>query len=134
MAKGRRETVYRGVHCKVEYDIDSYRKGIRKLARGPELRALTKLVCQKAIPYAVSVSPKRSGTYKKSFKVVGGTMVWGRIGPMRRAFAQLANTAYYAVHVEFGTAEHTTARGTVSVPAYRVLTKTLQKLEHLAPR
>lgn len=131
MAVGRRVTVYRGIHCKVEYDIDSYRKGIRKLARGPELRAVVMAVCEKAKPYAISVSPKRSGTYRRSFKVTGGTTVWGIVQPMRRAYGRLSNTSYYAVHVEWGTAEHRTARGLTSVPAYRVLTKTLQKLEHL---
>lgn len=128
---GRRVTVYRGLHCKVEYDIDSYRKGIRKCARGVELRGAVLAVCEKAKPYAISVSPQRSGTYKRSFKVEGGTTVWGLVEPMRRAYGRLVNTANHAVHVEWGTAEHRTARGLVSVRAHRVLTKTLQKLQHL---
>lgn len=110
---GRGRLVYRGLHVKVYFDMD--RAGIRHIAVGPELQALTlEIVARKALPYAVSISPRSQRRvddehhrhYQDSFIVqpVRTGLSPEAIGrpPMRRAGARLANIARHAAVIEFG--------------------------------
>lgn len=116
----RRRTVYRGRHCKVDFELD--RKGIAAIAMSDELLdAVTEVVTDRALPYAISVSPRSTREHKHfqdSFAVIAGTEVWAR---MRRVASRLWNLSEHAAAVEFGN-KHTGGRG------HHVLRQTLDHL------
>lgn len=120
MAPGR--VVYRGQHVTVSFNMD--RKGIAKVAMGPELAAaVINLAETKAKPFAVSISPRSNRAhqhYADSFTVVPGTET---IAAMKRVAARLINTAPHAAAVEWGNEK--TPNG------HRVLGKTLDHLSRL---
>lgn len=124
---GNRKTVYRSLHVKVEFDTDSYRKGIAQVALGPQLRGACRGVVAKATAYAVSISPRsrrKHKHYQDSFVAQNTTVVVPRHHPMRRVCVRLWNMSPQAAIVEWGNAATGGTR-------HRVLGKTLERLEHL---
>lgn len=104
---GRGRLVYRGrmVHARYHFD----RAGFRKIAVGSDLRgSVRRLAREEAIPYAQSVSPARSGNYRRSFKVKMSVYLSTRY-PMLRVSAEMYNDARhpfakesYATVIELG--------------------------------
>lgn len=98
--------------------------GFRKMANGPEIRAVLAEVAEKAKTIAEGLSQdfRITGEYAESFVVGEETVVFPR-GP--RAAATLTNTAPYAAAVEWG------YKGRANEPdgeAHRVLGRTLDAL------
>lgn len=123
----RGNLVYRGRHVTVTFELD--RKGIAVMAVGKELRHSCHEVVAKALPYAVSISPRSSRDhqhYQDSF-VTESTLTGlppesiGKI-PMLRVSARLVNIAAHAAAVEWGDMGDG-GRG------YRVLRRTLQHID-----
>lgn len=108
--------------AQVEFDD----AGMSAVLLGPDIvHALTE-VAEYGKLYAISIAPKRTGHYARSFDVEPGTVEFDR-GP--RAAVKLVNTAGYAASVEWG------YRGTAAEPsrsAHRVLGRTLDHLIELA--
>ncbi len=130
MAVGRRVTVYRSPtgRVTVEFDVDSYKRGIARCAVGPELRGVVDAIAHTAELYAKSISPRsrrQHQHYQDSFRHQRTTVVLPPRWPMRRVCARLWNVAPHAAAVEWGGAHNPTG--------HRVLGKTLERLEHLAP-
>ncbi len=115
-----RRVVYRSTRMVIEFEMD--RKGMREVARGKELRTAVKAIATKGRVYAESISPERTGAYKRSFRInIGHVVVRG----MRRVAAILANTDPAAVPIEVGSAAHNGRPGT---QPHRVLRRTLAYL------
>lgn len=126
-----RRTVYNGRNCRLEFEMS--KSGIRKCAAGPELRAAClDVVVSKAMPFAISISPRSDRTdhlhYADAFVAVSILTGLGpgrgeRIGkpPMARSGARLVNLAPHATKVEWGTEADDGA-------GHRILTRTLQYL------
>lgn len=115
-----RDTVYRG--RRVKLDVAIRLDGWRRIAVSPKMReATTRVVEDRALPYAVSISPVDQGTYARSWGVAQGFEWAGHapLPPMRRVSTQLANSAFHAVIVEVGREGKN---------AFRVLQKTLEYL------
>jgi hypothetical protein len=72
--------------------------GLGRLMNGPEMQAMLRRVAERGVPFAVSVSPERTGEYKASFRVEvrshGG--VHGD-----RAEAKIVNSSPHAARVEW---------------------------------
>lgn len=127
MAIGR-QTVYRGLHVKAEFELN--RSGIRDIALNTELRAAVHEIAEnhaKPIAELLAADFSDTGTYARSFHVEDTTEV---AGPpqfrMRRAAARLVNDAThpgqkesYALVVEVGDARF---------EGHHVLTRTLDQL------
>ncbi len=110
-----RRPVYTSPRLTVEFEMD--RGGIRKVAKGPELRAAVGLIAAKGKAYAESIAPHgRTGRYASSFEISFARIT---IAGMRRVAARLVNTHPQARAIEWGT-KHT--------PAHHTLTKTLAYL------
>lgn len=133
MPRGLGKVVYRSRNVTVQFRLD--RKGIAACAVGDDLRdAVYKVAAHKAMPYAISISP-RSGNddeghqhYQDSFRVemvLTGAAAPESIGrpPMLRVGARLVNVARHASAVEWG--------NKVSPRGHRVLGKTLDMLHGL---
>lgn len=102
-----RKTVYRGRHVTVEFELN--RRGIARCAVGPELKAACHGVVEtRALPYAVSISPRSSRRhqhYQDSFRVDDDTWTPKARMPdwhMRRVVTRLVNTSPQAILVEVG--------------------------------
>lgn len=124
---GTRKTVYETPRVKVEYDIDSYKRGIARCALGPELGAAVVLIAERAKGYAMGISPRSTRQhqhYQDSFTVIPGTTTLPLRFPMKRVCARLWNLAPQAAVVEWGNAK-------TNGDGHRVLTKTLAHLEHI---
>ncbi len=134
MPLGSRDRVYTGVHVRVDFAMNI--SGIRKIAVGPQLRRACLEVVTKALPYAVSISPRSTRNadqdpghphYQDSFKVetVHTGLPPESIGrpPMRRIGARLKNVARHAAVVEYG------RRGQ---RGHHILRRTLQHIESTA--
>ncbi len=106
-----RRPVYVSPRMVVEFEMD--RRGMREVARGPELRAAVGIIAKKGQLYAEGIAPERSGHYKKSFQVNFARIT---IAGMRRVAARLVNTDPAAISIEWGTKR---------TPAHRTLTRTL---------
>ncbi len=116
-----RRPVYTSPTLVVEFEMD--RRGMSEIARGKELRASVKAIALRGRAYAQSISPARTGNYRRSFHInMGQRLVAG----MRRVAAVLANTDPAAVAIEVGTARRDD--GTGGTPAHRVMQKTLTYL------
>ncbi len=115
-----RRVVYRSRRLVVEFEMD--RKGMREVARGKELRAAVRIIAERGKAYAESISPERSGNYKRSFQVAMSRVM---VAGMRRVAAKVVNTDPAAVPIEVGTAPREGGGGT---PAHRVLQRTLAYL------
>lgn len=83
--------------------------GLRALMKGPEMQAVVREAAEKAMAYAVSISPEKTGEYKSSFEVTV-TADGGVNPPGARAEAQLVNTSDHAVDVEWRDGYHVLAR------------------------
>lgn len=115
-----RKMVHRG--RRVRLDVALRLDGIRRIAVSPTLRAATtKIVEQRALPYAVGISPFDEGTYLRSWEVAQGVEWRGGppLPPMRRVSTRLMNTSFHATVVEVGRKNRS---------AHRVLAKTLEHL------
>lgn len=117
--RNRRETVYVSPRMVVEFEMD--RRGIAKIAVAEPLQSATRsLVVDKAMPYAIRISPRgKTLEYVSSWRAVNGFTV---IAGMRRASCKLLNTAPHAAAVEWG-------RG----GQQRILGKTLAHLNSTSP-
>lgn len=83
--------------------------------RSPEMQSVMRQAAERAMEFAKTISPVRTGHYADSFEVT----VVADGGPRgERAEARLTNTAAYAVNVEWQDNR-------------KVLTRTLGALEHL---
>lgn len=133
MPLGSKDRVYTGRYVHVDFKMNV--SGIRKIAVGMPLRKACMEVAAKALPYAVSISPRSRRNadqdpghphYQDSFKIdaVYTGIAPESIGnpPMRRIGARLANTARHAVIVEWG------KRGQ---RGRHILRKTLEHLERI---
>ncbi len=90
---GRGKLIYVGPTVKCRYDIDSLRRGVREIAMGSHLNlAVRQVVTLRAIPYARTIAPVWTGTYKRSFKLNMTTYV-SKEHPMIRSCAEMYNDA-----------------------------------------
>lgn len=124
---GTRKTVYQTATVKVEYDIDSYKRGMARCALGPELTAAVVVIAERGKGYAVGISPRSTRQhqhYQDSFTVILGTETLPDRFPMKRVCARLWNLAPQAAAVEWGNAQ-------TNGDGHQVLRKTLAHLEHL---
>jgi hypothetical protein len=81
--------------------------GLGELMKGPEMQAVMQQVAEKAMGFAIDISPERTGEYKSSFEVT----VSAAGGPKGdRAEAQLMNTSDHAVNVEWQDNYHVLGR------------------------
>lgn len=97
----RKQLVYRSATVTVHYRPD--RRSIARCAVGPELhRAVHKIVDTIAKPYAVSISPEKTGHYKKSFEVKTAYVAMGDPELMTRVAARLWNMDEAAAAIEWG--------------------------------
>jgi hypothetical protein len=96
--RDRRETVYRSPRMHVEFSMN--RRGIARIAVGQDLRDSTRsLVVQKAMPYAIRISPRGDTLeYVSSWRAVDTFVV---IAGMRRAACKLWNISDHAATVEW---------------------------------
>ncbi len=112
-----RYPVYTSPSMVVEFEMD--RAGIREVAMGRELRKGVDEIVAKALPYAVNVSPERTGAYKAAWKLdTGGSSI---VAGMRRVAARLVNTDAAAAAIEWGNKQ--------GDPAHHTLREVL---EHIA--
>ncbi len=122
MSRPFRRPVYTSPRMTVEFEMD--RRGMAEVARGKELRVAVKTIALRGKAYAESISPARTGNYRRSFRVnLGRKLIHG----MRRVVAILANTDPAAVAIEVGTAIRPMGQGG-GTPAHRVLQRTLTHL------
>lgn len=116
--------VHRGRHVTVHFKLDW--NGIAQCAMGKDLRrSVRDLVRDKAMPYAISISPRSDAThthYQDSFTVVMSTVT---IRGLTRVAAQLYNIAPHAAAVEWGNRR-------IRHP-HRVLGQTLDHLHNTGP-
>jgi hypothetical protein len=96
---GRRHTVYVSQRMVVQFEMD--RRGIARVAVGQPLRdAVHSLIVQKAMPYAISISPHgETLEYVSSWRAIDTFEV---IAGMRRAACRLFNGSGHAAAVEWG--------------------------------
>ncbi len=95
---GRRE-VWANADRSLVLDFQMDRAGIRRIALRGELRTACARIAARGLPYAVAISPRRTGAFSKSFEIMfGHTWVAG----MRRVAVRLANTDPGAAAIEFG--------------------------------
>ncbi len=112
MPLGTRDRVYTGRHVRVDFEMNP--RGIRACAVGPQLRRACLIVVGRALPYAISISPRSARNdndpdhphYQDSFRIETvhtglPPEAIGRI-PMRRIGARIVNTARHAAVVEYG--------------------------------
>lgn len=97
----RRVTAYRGKNLTIDLQMD--RAGIAKVAVGKELRqACTSVVRDRALPYAVSISPydpKSPGPhYRDQFRITQTTVA---IAGLRRVAVRLFNISDHSTAVEW---------------------------------
>ncbi len=112
-----RRPVYVSPRMVVEFEMD--RAGMRKIARGKELRVAVLAIAHKGRAYAEGISPVRTGDYRRSWRVNAGHVV---VRGMRRVMASLVNTDPAAVPIEVGAAAHD---GWPATEGHHVLQKTL---------
>lgn len=95
----RRVTVYTGRHLIAQFELD--RSGIAKIAVSEPLQhAVRAAVVERAMPYAVSISPRGDTLdYVSSWRAADGYTV---IAGMRRAACKLVNISDHAAAVEWG--------------------------------
>jgi hypothetical protein len=95
----QKEIVYASKTMVVEFQLD--RSGIAKIAVGEPLqRATRSAVVQRAMVYAIQISPRgRTLEYVSSWQASDGFTV---IAGMRRAACKLVNTSGHAAAVEWG--------------------------------
>lgn len=77
--------------------------GTRELMRSEGVRGFLRQAAEAAIPFAVAISPERTGEYRASFRVTAGATA-------ARAFARLENTSGHAARVEWEDGYHVLAR------------------------
>jgi hypothetical protein len=120
---GRSHVVYASPRLVCTFEMD--RAGIAHVAVGQALReAVHLLVTQKAMPYAISISPHgRTGQYVSSWRAIDTYTV---IAGMRRAACRLFNGSDHAAAVEW-----VSKRG--HGHGYHVLGRTLAHLNSTSP-
>lgn len=74
------------------------RSGTLRVMRSTGVRQMLRRRAEAAIPYAQSISPERTGEYKRSFKVEDGNYTGSR--GEERPEARLVNTSDHALAVE----------------------------------
>jgi hypothetical protein len=101
--RNRRNTAYASPRMVVQFEMD--RGGIRRIAVGGALRdAVHNLVVQRAMPYAIQISPRGATLeYVSSWSAVDGYTI---IAGMRRVACKLLNSAGHAAAVEWGRGGH----------------------------
>jgi hypothetical protein len=121
---GKRHTVYMSPRLVVQFEMD--RRGISRVAVGESLQSATRsAVVQRAMPYAIQISPRGDTLeYVSSFRAVDTFTV---IAGMRRAACHLLNTSGHAAAVEW-----ISKRG--SGHGYGVLRRTLAHLNATSPQ
>lgn len=123
----RKQLVYRSANVTVYYEPD--RRSIARCAVGPELtEAVTDLVDAKAKPYAIGISPRKSGRYAKSFTTSIVYLALGYPFLMTRVAAELANTDPGASGIEWGQ-KYKRFGGTRTQAGHHVLRRTLIMLD-----
>lgn len=97
--RDKRYTVYKSPRLTAEYETD--REGIAGIAVSPPVKAMVHAaVMQRAMPYAIQISPRGpTGEYVSSWKAVDTYTV---VAGMRRAACKLLNTSDHAAAVEWG--------------------------------
>lgn len=120
---GRRHTVYVSDRMVCQFEMD--RDGIARIAVGQALRdAVHELVAHKAMPYAISISPRGDTLeYVSSWRAIDTFEV---IAGMRRAACRLFNGSTHAAAVEW-----VSRRG--HGHGYHVLGNTLAYLNSTSP-
>lgn len=120
---GRRTTVYVSPRMLVEFEMD--RRGIARVAVGDELReACHSTVVQRAMPYAISISPRGDTLdYVSSWRAIDTFEV---IAGLRRVACRLFNGSDHAAAVEW-VSKRGFGRG------YHVLGRTLAHLNSTSP-
>lgn len=121
--RNRRVTVYASPRLLAEFEMD--RRGIARIAVGQDLRDAThSLVVQKAMPFAIQISPRGDTLdYVSSWRADDTFTV---IAGMRRAACRLVNTSPHAAAVEW-VSPRGYGRG------YHVLGRTLAHLNSTSP-
>lgn len=105
----RKQLVYRSATVTVHYRPD--RRSIARCAVGPELhRAVHRIVGEIAKPYAISIAPRRTGHYAKSFEVKTAYVAMGDPELMTRVAARLWNMDEAAAAIEWGADQRGRAR------------------------
>lgn len=121
--RNRRTTVYASRRMIVQFEMN--RRGIAQIAVGDDLRAAVRsVVVNKAMPYAIQISPTGDTLdYVSSWKAVDTHEV---IAGMRRVACRLWNTSSHAAAVEW-----VSRRGFGH--GYHVLGRTLAHLNSTSP-
>jgi hypothetical protein len=88
--------------------VPSY-SGMRQILQSEEMQGALREVAEKAMEFAISISPEKTGEYKSSFEVTV-TAEGGDNPPGARAEAQLVNTSDHAVNVEWQDNYHVLGR------------------------
>lgn len=76
------------------------RRGWATFANSQTLAEACDAVAFRGALYAISISPEKSGVYRKSWKVERGLFISPRYGP--RVASRLFNESQHAAAVEFG--------------------------------
>lgn len=98
-----RQLVYKSPTVTVYYKPD--RRSIARCAIGPELTdAVNSIVDHIAMPFAVSISPRHTGHYSRSFERTNSYKALGFPDLMTRVAANLVNKDPGAAAIEWGTA------------------------------
>lgn len=96
-----KQLVYRGANITVYYEPD--RRSIARCAVGPELHeAVHDVVENIARPFAIGISPRRTGAYSRSFQLDTTYVAMGFPQLMTRVAARLVNTDPGAAAIEYG--------------------------------
>lgn len=97
----RKQLVYSSRRMRVYYQPD--RRSIARCAVGPELHeAVHDIVEHIAKPYAIGISPRKTGHYAKSFEINTTYVALGFPELMTRVAARLYNTDEAAAAIEYG--------------------------------
>lgn len=97
----RKQLVYAGRNVNAYYRPD--RRSIARCAVGPEVtEAVNDIVDNIAKPFAIEISPQRTGRYRSSFERDNTYVARGHPDLMTRVVARLVNTDAGAAAIEFG--------------------------------
>lgn len=97
----KRKLVYPGRNVNAYYKPD--RRSIARCAIGPEVtQAVNSIVDDIAKPFAIEISPQRTGRYRGSFERDNAYVARGHPELMTRVVSRLINTDPGAAAIEFG--------------------------------
>lgn len=97
----KRQLVYASRKVRAYYEPD--RRSMARCAVGPEVHEAVHDIAENiAKPYAVGISPRRTGDYAKSFEVSTTYIAMGFPELLTRVVARLVNTDAGAAAIEYG--------------------------------